>query len=88
MSDEHNRDEPDAKRRRRTGWDIQAPASGLDTDQYVQQQAQQALIAQQLALQKAQQIIAQAAIQKSLQTTIGGIAAQFTNKPGCRIYIG
>ena len=84
MSDENNREEPETKRRRRTGWDIQAPAGGLDAEQH----AQQALIAQQLALQKAQQIIAQAAIQKSLQTTIGGIAAQFTNKPGCRIYIG
>jgi len=82
--------QPETKRRRKTGWDIQAaPSSAVgEVDEYVQRQAQLALVAQQMALQKAQQLIAQQAIQKSLQTAIGGIAAQFTAKPGCRVYVG
>ncbi len=81
--------QPETKRRRKTGWDIQAPPAAVgEVDEYVQRQAQLALVAQQMALQKAQQLIAQQAIQKSLQTAIGGIAAQFTAKPGCRVYVG
>lgn len=82
--------QPETKRRRKTGWDIQAPPSSSagSVDEYVQQQAQLALLAQQLALQKAQQLIAQQELLKNLQTTIGGIAAQFTSKPGCRVYVG
>ena len=53
---------------------------------YIQQQAQQALLAQQQALQKAHQMIAQQAIQKTFASGIGGMTQ--LSKPGCRIYIG
>jgi hypothetical protein len=50
---------------------------------FIQQQAQIALVAQQMAMQKAQQVLAQQAIQK----TFGVIATQLP-KPGCRVYVG
>ena len=90
MSDAPVRDEvqQEPKRRRKSGWDVSTtPSATVVDDSYIQQQAQVALLAQQLALQKAQQVIAQQAVQKTLQTTLGGITAQFT-KPGCRIYVG
>ena len=84
-------EQPEPKRRRRSGWDVQVPVvssseatSAPVVDQaLVKQQAAEAYQAQQIAIQKAQQLIAQQAIQKSL----GGIAANLP-KPGCRIYVG
>ena len=84
-------DQQEPKRRRRSGWDVQVPPSASTSvepnAEYLQQQAQQALLAQQLALQKAQQAIALQAIQKTLASTLGGINANLP-KPGCRVYIG
>ena len=73
------------KRRRKSGWDVQTPVestSAPSNEALLQQQAQQAMLAQQLALQKAHQLIAQQALQK----TFGGIS--MISKPGCRIYVG
>lgn len=85
MSDQGG-DQPQTKRRRKSGWDVQTPAdapAAQPDEELLKQQAQQALLAQQLALQKAQQIIAQQAIQK----TLGGLAVSLP-KPGCRVYVG
>ena len=52
------------KRRRKSGWDVQTPVestSAPSNEALLQQQAQQAMLAQQLALQKAHQLIAQQA---------------------------
>lgn len=87
-------DQPEPKRRRRSGWDVQVPVASASAsasassestvdEALVKQQALEALQAQQIAVQKAQQLIAQQAIQKSL----GGIVANLP-KPGCRIYVG
>jgi predicted house-cleaning NTP pyrophosphatase (Maf/HAM1 superfamily) len=77
-------EQPEPKRRRRSGWDVQTPAPNTEVDEaFLKQQAQQALLAQQLALQKAQQAIAQQALQRSL-----GVIAVNLPKPGCRVYVG
>jgi predicted house-cleaning NTP pyrophosphatase (Maf/HAM1 superfamily) len=86
MSDSADPQQPEPKRRRRSGWDVQAPASASTTEvdeEFLKQQAQQAMVAQQLAMQKAQQLLAQ----QALQRTLGGIAINLP-KPGCRIYVG
>lgn len=79
-------EQPEPKRRRRSGWDVQtAPTAASEqvNEELLKQQAQQALMAQQIALQKAQQVIAQQALQK----TLSGINIHIP-KPGSRIYVG